>query len=57
MTESRAAALEMVAVLRPKDPTDLAWEEDLTDEANERLIAAIEAAGFEVVDHRFRSVG
>lgn len=54
---ARVDRLELLAILKPRDSADMAWEEDLTDEASDRLIEAIEAAGFEVVEFRYRSAG
>jgi hypothetical protein len=46
--------VRLLAVLKPDNPADLRGPEDLTDAAYDRLINAIEDAGFHVVDARTR---
>lgn len=43
-------AVEVLLLVKPVDPDELASVEDLTDDAGERLVAAVKAAGFEVLD-------
>jgi hypothetical protein len=51
----RFKPLEVLITLQPNDPLEQTSVEDLSDDAGDRLIEAIEKAGFTVIEWRTRA--